>query len=99
MCNIQNALNQVELEEVHPCGGQAATQVACEAADSCSSYVVGNNVFFLYSGNVFDTMTDTNNLYPGWILQYFDLACQITTLCNVPGLYNTVRTTEDISLL
>jgi hypothetical protein len=27
-------------------------------------------------------------------LQYFDLACQITSLCNVPGLYSTVEQQE-----
>jgi hypothetical protein len=74
MCNIRNALNQVELQEVYPCDGQAAAQTACAAADSCSFYGVGNNVCFLYSRNAFDTMTDTNNLYPGWSLQYVDLA-------------------------
>jgi hypothetical protein len=94
MCNIQNALNEVELQEVYPCDGQAAAQAACAAADSCSSYGVRNNVCFLYSGNAFDTMTDTNNLYPGWSLQYFDLTCQITTLYNAPGLYNTVEQQE-----
>jgi hypothetical protein len=94
MCNIQNPLNEVELQEFYPCDGQAAAQAACEAADGCSSYGVMNNVCFLYLGNAFDTMTDTNNLYPGWSLQYVDLASPITTLCNVPGLYNTVEQQE-----
>jgi hypothetical protein len=62
MCSIQNPLNEVELQEFYPCDGQAAAQAACEAADGCSSYGVGNNVCFLYLGNAFDTMTDTNNL-------------------------------------